>query len=697
MRVAMLTGGGDCPGLNAVIRAVVRKGERQFGDELIGFVDGWRGVIDGETCPLDVHAMRGTLPRGGTVLGSSRTNPFKIDGGRRRLPGLARAARHRRPDRHRRRRHARRGRQAGGRRACRWSGVPKTIDNDLSATEMTFGFDTAVQIATEAIDRLHTTAESHHRVMVCEVMGRHAGHIAVWSGIAGGATMILIPEEPFDIEAVCDALVRRHELGNYASIVVVAEGATPKEGTMATVSGEVDQFGHVRLGGIGQQLAEQIEARTGYETRVTILGHVQRGGTPDGVRPGAGHPLRRRRHRRRPRRGLRHDDGAAGRRDRAGAAEPPASAQPKLVDPALYHGVAEVLLRRLMELLTAAGPRRTSSGGSPAACWRAGSAPATGWPCSPAATGAMLSAILGALRVGIVPVVLNSALLAHERDALLADARPELDDRRRRSSAELLRGCRRPSWRRCRWPGRCTTRRARPGTPKGVWSGVLDEADAAGAVRRGGRAVGVRRRRPPPRVLAVAPLGADPLRRPARCCAGGIGARARPLRRARPRRASSPSTGRRRRSWCRRTCSASSRSTTLPPLASFRLLAHAGAPCPPPLKRRRSTPSPTGSVWEFYGSTEGQFTACPAADWLERPGHGRAGPARAPPRRSTTTAPSGARRRAHARFRYWDDPVATAAAGDRRCTTGDELRSRSATSAGSTTTASSCSTAAATT
>ena len=340
MRVAMLTGGGDCPGLNAVIRAVVRKGERQFGDELLGFLDGWRGVIDGETMPLDVHFMRGTLPRGGTVLGSSRTNPFKIDGGveacRASLDRLGVDALI----------------AIGGDDTLGVAdklaadgvpvvGVPKTIDNDLSATEMTFGFDTAVQIATEAIDRLHTTAESHHRVMVCEVMGRHAGHIAVWSGIAGGATMILIPEEPFDIEAVCDALVRRHDLGNYASIVVVAEGATPKEGTMATVSGEVDQFGHVRLGGIGQELAEQIEARTGYETRMTILGHVQRGGTPTAfdrvlaTRFGvaaidAVH------------------DGAFGTMMALQAGEivrvPLAAGvgQPKLVDPALYHGVAEV-------------------------------------------------------------------------------------------------------------------------------------------------------------------------------------------------------------------------------------------------------------------------------------------------------------------------------------------------------------------
>jgi phosphofructokinase-like protein len=340
MRVAMLTGGGDCPGLNAVIRAVVRKGERQFGDELVGFIDGWRGVIEGETMPLDVKTMRGTLPRGGTVLGSSRTNPFKVDGG----VDACRASLERL------------GIDAliaiGGDDTLGVAdklagdgvpvvGVPKTIDNDLSATEMTFGFDTAVQIATEAIDRLHTTAESHHRVMVCEVMGRHAGHIAVWSGIAGGATMILIPEEPFDIEAVCDALVRRHDLGNYASIVVVAEGATPKEGTMATVSGEVDQFGHVRLGGIGQQLAEQIEARTGYETRMTILGHVQRGGTPtafdrvlatrfgvaaiDAVHDGAFGTMMALQ---------------AGEIVRVPLRE--GVGQPKLVDPALYHGVAEV-------------------------------------------------------------------------------------------------------------------------------------------------------------------------------------------------------------------------------------------------------------------------------------------------------------------------------------------------------------------
>ena len=279
MRVAMLTGGGDCPGLNAVMRAIVRKGERRWGDEFIGFVDGWRGVLDGETVPLDVGTFRGTLPRGGTVLGSSRTNPAKTD------DGIATCATTL----------ERLGVDAlvaiGGEDTLGVAnelaaagapvvGVPKTIDNDLSATELTFGFDTAVQIATEAIDRLHTTAESHHRVMVVEVMGRHAGHIAVWAGIAGGATYTLIPEERFDVDAVCAALVQRHKMGRYASIVVVAEGAQPVEGSFHVARDEVDAFGHVRLGGIGNTLANEIEARTGYETRVTILGHVQRGGTP---------------------------------------------------------------------------------------------------------------------------------------------------------------------------------------------------------------------------------------------------------------------------------------------------------------------------------------------------------------------------------------------------------------------------------
>ncbi len=279
MRVAMLTGGGDCPGLNAVMRAIVRKGERTYGDELVGFLDGWKGVIEGITRPLDVEALRGTLPRGGTILGSSRTNPFTIDGGveacRASLEALGIDALV-----------AIGGEDTLGvanklyQSGLAVVGVPKTIDNDLSGTELTFGFDTAVQIAVEAIDRLHTTAESHHRVMVVEVMGRHAGHIATWAGIAGGAAMVLIPEEPFDVDAVCEALIRRHQKGNFASIVVVAEGATPVEGTMEVVSAEVDDFGHARLGGIANRLADAIERRTGFETRQTILGHVQRGGTP---------------------------------------------------------------------------------------------------------------------------------------------------------------------------------------------------------------------------------------------------------------------------------------------------------------------------------------------------------------------------------------------------------------------------------
>ena len=279
MRVGVLTGGGDCPGLNAVIRAVVRKGERRYGDELVGFTDGWRGVIDGTTVPLDVERCRGILPRGGTILGTSRTNPFKVDGG---SDAVIRTLKDK-------------GIDAlvaiGGEDTLGVAhklhglgvqvvGVPKTIDNDLSATEVTFGFHTAVQIACDAIDRLHTTAESHDRVMVVEVMGRHAGWIAAYAGIAGGAAEILVPEEPFDIEVISERLRKRHEAGRYASIVVVSEGAVPVEGSIVLASREVDQFGHVRLGGIGTLVAEEIEKRTGFETRVTTLGHIQRGGTP---------------------------------------------------------------------------------------------------------------------------------------------------------------------------------------------------------------------------------------------------------------------------------------------------------------------------------------------------------------------------------------------------------------------------------
>jgi len=279
MRVGILTGGGDCPGLNAVIRAVVRKAERHYGDEMVGFRDGWRGVLESDVERLDVERCRGILPRGGTILGTSRTNPYKVDGGAERVVSVLRDERidalvaiggadtlgvaHRL-----------------GEEGVSVVGVPKTIDNDLSATEVTFGFDTAVQIATDAIDRLHTTAESHDRVMVVEVMGRGAGWIATYAGIAGGAAEILIPEEEFDIDEVTERLRRRHDRGRFASLVVVAEGAKPKEGTMVIQSGEVDQFGHERLGGIANVVAGEIEKRTGFETRVTILGHVQRGGTP---------------------------------------------------------------------------------------------------------------------------------------------------------------------------------------------------------------------------------------------------------------------------------------------------------------------------------------------------------------------------------------------------------------------------------
>ena len=277
MRVGVLTGGGDAPGLNAVIRAIVRKGERTYGDEFTGFADGWRGVIEGTVVPLASEGTRGILPRGGTILGTSRTNPFKVEGGPERVEATI----------------ARLGIDAliaiGGEDTLGVAqklsgrvpvvGVPKTIDNDLSGTEVTFGFDTAVQIVVDAIDRLHTTAESHNRVLVCEVMGRHAGWIATYAGIAGGAAYILVPERPFDVDEVCASLLERHKK-RYASIVVVAEGAQPKEGSMVVQSGEVDEFGHVRLGGIGDVLAREIRQRTGFDTRVTVLGYVQRGGTP---------------------------------------------------------------------------------------------------------------------------------------------------------------------------------------------------------------------------------------------------------------------------------------------------------------------------------------------------------------------------------------------------------------------------------
>jgi ATP-dependent phosphofructokinase / diphosphate-dependent phosphofructokinase len=283
-RVGVLTGGGDCPGLNAVIRAVARRSlDREY--EVVGVREGWRGLVEGLFEPLGAREISGILPRGGTIIGTTRTNPYKLDGGVERVvehfvearldalvaiggeDTLGVAARL----------HAERDFPVVG--------VPKTIDNDLSATDYTFGFDTAVWIATEAIDRLHTTAESHNRVMVVEVMGRHTGWIAVMSGIAGGADVILIPEQPITVEEACEELRRRHRRGKDFSIIVVSEGyeLTYETGERRAVAQEArasDQFGHVRFGGVGDALAREIEERTGFETRVTVLGHVQRGGSP---------------------------------------------------------------------------------------------------------------------------------------------------------------------------------------------------------------------------------------------------------------------------------------------------------------------------------------------------------------------------------------------------------------------------------
>src|SRR5438132_4847935 len=281
MRVGLLTGGGDCPGLNAVIRAVGRSGLAAGDNSFLGFRHGWAGVLEDDAVELDLASTAGILPRGGTILGTSRTNPFRE--GRDGLTPVRDTL-------------AARGVDAliaiGGEDTLGVAlrlheagvpivGVPKTIDNDLGGTDVTFGFQTAVQIVTDAIDRLHTTAESHNRVMVVEVMGRHAGWIATHAGIAGGADAILVPERPFSIEEVVAHLRRRHERGPNFSIVVVAEGATPRDGTLQTQEATAtDAFGHARLGGIGVTLEREIEQRTGYESRVTILGHVQRGGTP---------------------------------------------------------------------------------------------------------------------------------------------------------------------------------------------------------------------------------------------------------------------------------------------------------------------------------------------------------------------------------------------------------------------------------
>ncbi len=278
MRVGVLTGGGDCPGLNAVIRAVVRKGVKDYGYEFVGFRDGWKGPLEGLTMPLGIEQVRGILPRGGTILGSSRTNPIKIEGGVARIEENLAAL----------------GVDAliaiGGEdtlgvatqldsHGVKVIGCPKTIDNDLSATDYTFGFDTSVNIAMEAIDRLHTTAESHHRVLVIEVMGRHAGWIALHAGLAGGANVILIPEVPFDLDEVCGWVESRFE-SHYAPIICVAEGALPADGDLITKDAPLDAFGHVRLSGIGEWLASAIEDRTGKESRAAVLGHIQRGGTP---------------------------------------------------------------------------------------------------------------------------------------------------------------------------------------------------------------------------------------------------------------------------------------------------------------------------------------------------------------------------------------------------------------------------------
>jgi 6-phosphofructokinase 1 len=279
MKIGMLTGGGDCPGLNAVIRAVVRKGIFHYEDSFVGFLEGWRGVMEDHWMPLDLKAVSGILPRGGTILRTSRTNPAKRDGGIAHC--IENLAKHRLDTLI----------CIGGddtqsvamklhEQGVNVVGVPKTIDNDLGGTDFCFGFDTAVNIATEAIDRVHTTAEAHNRVMVVEVMGRDSGWIAIYSGVAGGADVILVPERPFDLDEVAETLTRRHERGSYFSVVVVAEGAKLAGNTEHQLQSRLDEFGHVRLGGIGNMVAAEIEQRTGYEARSVVLGHIQRGGSP---------------------------------------------------------------------------------------------------------------------------------------------------------------------------------------------------------------------------------------------------------------------------------------------------------------------------------------------------------------------------------------------------------------------------------
>ena len=279
MKVGVLTGGGDAPGINAVIRAVVRKGIQKCGYEMIGIKDGWRGLLEGEFTPLDLKSISGILPRGGSILGTSRTNPFKHEKGPEEIMGNIQKA------------NIEAVVVIGGDDNLRVAykmgeyglkcvGVPKTIDNDLAGTDYTFGFHTAVAIATEALDRLHTTAEAHHRVMILEVMGRYTGWIALEAGIAGGADVILIPEKPFDIQEVCEYIKQRQERGRNFSIIVVAEGAKPKGGKEIVYSKSIDEFGHIRLGGVGYFLGKEIEKRLDIDTRVVVLGHLQRGGSP---------------------------------------------------------------------------------------------------------------------------------------------------------------------------------------------------------------------------------------------------------------------------------------------------------------------------------------------------------------------------------------------------------------------------------
>jgi phosphofructokinase-like protein len=285
MKVGMLTGGGDCPGLNAVIRAVVRKGIFHYQDNFVGFLEGWRGLVEDKSMPLDLAAVAGILPRGGTILRTSRTNPSKRPDGIDRC--IATLENHK----------IEALIAIGGddtlsvaeklhKSGVKVVGVPKTIDNDLAGTDFTFGFDTAVNVVCEAIDRVHTTAEAHNRVMVVEVMGRDAGWIAMYSGIAGGADVILIPERPFDVDKVAESIRQRHERGRYFSIVVVAEGAKfsadtdPSHGAPVLQDMDKDEFGHAKLGGIGNILAREIEKRTGFESRSVVLGHIQRGGSP---------------------------------------------------------------------------------------------------------------------------------------------------------------------------------------------------------------------------------------------------------------------------------------------------------------------------------------------------------------------------------------------------------------------------------